>query len=138
MDAQNLQEKFQRMGARLKIGSIAPRLANRDISINILKDNKGEYFELTTDPARNFRVDALDVRPKDRHLLLMVAEQRDGARASAGEKQKFLCGHDERSWFVAAVPGASVSNVMTAMEALKPAGVRDSQARNKVKAAHRN
>jgi hypothetical protein len=141
MDTKCLQEKFERMGARLKIGPIVRRRdlsAGREISINILKDNKGEFFELTIDPARTFRVDALDVRPKDRHLLLMVAAERDRAHAVAGEKQKFLCGHDERSWFVAAVPGASVSNVITAMEALKPAGVRASQARNKVKAAHRN
>jgi len=49
-----------------------------------------------------------------------------------------LCGHDERAWFVAAVPGRSASNVMTAMEALKPASVRQSQARNGVKSAHLN
>src|SRR5271170_1347949 len=119
MDTQHLQEKFERMGARLKIGSLAPWSRRGDISINILKDRKGEYFELTTDPSRKFRIDALDVRPKDRHLLLMVAAQRDNAHPVTGEKQKFLCGHDERSWFVAAVPGASVSNVITAMEALK-------------------
>lgn len=126
------------MGARLKIGSITRRSVARDISIDILKDRKGEYFELTTDPARSFRIDAVDVRPRDRHLLLMVAAYGDSAPAPAAEKQKFLCGHDERSWFVAAVPGISVSNVVTAMEALKPAGVRASQARNKVKVAHRN
>jgi len=42
---------------------------------------------------------------------------------------KFLCGHDERHWFVAAVPGRGVSNVRTAMEALKPAAVRLESAR---------
>ena len=35
----------------------------------------------------------------DRHLLLLV---RDG-----DEKSKFLCGYDERHWFVAAVPEAA-------------------------------
>lgn len=106
MNTRSLQEKFERMGARLKIGPGVRRrweLAVREISLDILKDHKGEYFELTTDPARTFRVDALDVRPKDRHLLLMVAAERDAAHPFAGEKQKFLCGHDERSWFVAAV-----------------------------------
>jgi hypothetical protein len=39
-------------------------------------------------------------------------------------KQKFLCGHDERHWFVCAVPGNSVTNVVNAMEALQPAEVR--------------
>jgi hypothetical protein len=64
----------------------------------------------------------LDVRPADRHLLLMVRER--------GEKPKFLCGHDERHWFVAALPeSASVGTVRAAKEALKPAEVRTAQAR---------
>jgi hypothetical protein len=63
----------------------------------------------------------LDVRPADRHLLLMVRE--------AGEKHKYLCGHDERHWFVAAVPeSAPVGTVCQAKEALKPAEVRSAQA----------
>ena len=64
----------------------------------------------------------LDVQPADRHLLLMV-RGRD-------EKSKFLCGHDERHWFVAAVPeSAPVGTVRAAKEALKPAEVRSAQAR---------
>ena len=64
----------------------------------------------------------LDVQPADRHLLLMVRE--------GGEKPKFLCGHDERHWFVAAVPeSAPVGTVRAAKEALKPAEVRTRQAR---------
>jgi hypothetical protein len=58
----------------------------------------------------------IDIRPEQRHLLLM-------ARRDNG-KQKFLCGHDERHWFVCAVPGASVSNVVNAMESLQPVEVR--------------
>lgn len=139
MDTLNLSEKFERMGARLKVRPLVRRrfdVDRRDISINILKDGKGEYFELLTDPARAFRVDVLDVQPRDRHLLLMVKEE--SVRPEPTEKQKFLCGHDERSWFVAAVPGAKASTVKTAMEALKPAGAVESQARNKVKDSHRN
>jgi hypothetical protein len=47
---------------------------------------------------------------------------RDGA-----EKSKFLCGHDERHWFVAAVPEAArgVTGVATAKAALQPPAVRD-------------
>ena len=41
-------------------------------------------------------------------------------------KDKFLCGHDERHWFVAGVPErAAVSSVVTAKEALKPEFVRN-------------
>jgi len=128
------------MGARLKVGPLVPQrreTTRREVSINILRDDTGEYFELLTDPQRTFRIEVLDVRARDRHLLLMVAENRESGPVVI-EKQKFLCGHDERSWFVAAVPGTRASNVVTAMEALKPDGVRESQARNKVKAAHRN
>lgn len=50
---------------------------------------------------------------------------------------RFLCGHDECQWFVAAVPG-SASSVREAKEALKPEVVRESQARHKVKTKRRN
>ena len=46
------------------------------------------------------------------------------------EKQKFLCGHDERHWFVAAVPeSAPVGTVRQAKEVLKPADVLAAQSR---------
>lgn len=51
----------------------------------------------------------------------------------SGAKEKFLCGHDERAWFVAAVPGRSVSTVATAFEALKPSEVRFEQGRKAVR-----
>jgi hypothetical protein len=66
-------------------------------------------------------VDILQARPAEKHLLLMV--RREGER----EIDRFLCGHDEREWFVAAVPG-SVSTVDAAMESLKPVEVRQAQA----------
>ncbi|MFN2598456.1 MAG: hypothetical protein ABR563_14850, partial [Pyrinomonadaceae bacterium] len=54
--------------------------------------------------------------PDARHLLLLARR--------ASRKEKFLCGHDERHWFVCAVPGRSVASVRGAMEALQPALVR--------------
>jgi hypothetical protein len=44
-----------------------------------------------------------------------------------GEKSKFLCGHDERHWVVAAVPEAArcVSGVAAAKAALQPQAVRE-------------
>jgi hypothetical protein len=44
-----------------------------------------------------------------------------------GVKSKFLCGHDERHWFVAAVPEAArgVSGVAAAKAALQPPAVRE-------------
>jgi hypothetical protein len=49
-----------------------------------------------------------------------------------------LCGHDERHWFVAAVPErASASNVKTAFAVLKPVTVRQREDRLKVKSRKR-
>ena len=47
-----------------------------------------------------------------------------------------LCGHDEREWFVAAVPGGA-SSVRQAMDALQPSAVRDALAQNQVSSAKR-
>ena len=54
------------------------------------------------------------VDPAARHLLLLVR--------NADSKSKFLCGHDERHWFVAAIPEAvrGVRDVETAKAALQP------------------
>jgi hypothetical protein len=58
---------------------------------------RGEFFDVRfTGGGRPVELEVVDVDRNDRHLLLLV---RDGE-----EKSKFLCGHDERHWFVAAVP----------------------------------
>jgi hypothetical protein len=64
----------------------------------------------------------VDVAPADRHLLLLV---RTGA-----EKRKFLCGHAERHWFVAAIPDGvrGVTGVRTAKAALLPPALRGQRA----------
>ncbi len=71
------------------------------------------------------------MQPADRHLLLLVREGKD--------KSKFLCGHDERHWFVAAVPErvGLVTNVFAAMEALKPPEVLEAQRRQGIKSRDR-
>lgn len=54
-------------------------------------------------------------------------------------KHKFLCGHDERHWFVAAVPErAAAANVNSAFEALRPTAVRQELDRKRVKRKNRN
>lgn len=59
----------------------------------------------------------LDVDPECRHLLFLVKGRNDKAR--------FLCGHDERHWFVAAIPEREpVKTIAEAFEALKPDEVR--------------
>ncbi len=88
--------------------------------LDIRTDARGQFYELLVLPHVTLRV--VDVRPDMRHLLLLAVDHNDGA------KHKFLCGHDERHWFVAGVPtgaGAlAAADVRGAMEALKPQGVR--------------
>ena len=111
-----LQVMFERMGARVKVRDVKPPRERTGVDIRI--DNRGEYFDIGVSREESIKYQVIDVRPKAKHLLLM-------ARTETG-KQKFLCGHDERHWFVCAVPGDSVSNVEAAMEALQPQEVRTS------------
>ncbi len=134
MDTSNLLAKFTRMGARLKVRDrpeVRLRTEPGVISLDIREDRDGEYFEIAQRPGFNPEVAVLDVQPHERHLLLLV---RDGS-----EKQKFLCGHDERHWFVAAVPeSAAVGTVRQAKEALKPPDVLAAQDRQGLKAKARD
>lgn len=116
MDIQLLEKHFGKIGARLKVGLAAPNRWRNRAGINILQDKEGEYFDIKFLENDNVEYEVLDLQKDMRHLLLM-------ARRETG-KEKFLCGHDERHWFVCAVPGKSVTNVVKAMEALQPAAVR--------------
>jgi hypothetical protein len=121
MEEMLLQKKFEALGARVKVRRF-PEAASRDerfalqreqrvLRIDIGHDAKGEFFDLFAD--RRIDFDIVDHRADERHLLLLARD--------AKEKDKFLCGHDERHWFVAAVPDKpGVSGVRSAMEALKP------------------
>jgi hypothetical protein len=54
-------------------------------------------------------------------------------------KHKFLCGHDERHWFVAAVPETiPVSTIVTAKQALKPEFVRQLESGRRGKRSQRH
>jgi hypothetical protein len=134
MDTTDLLTKFARIGARLKV---ADRPSRRNptgvgiLTLDVQADRSGEFFEVVPPQGTDPEVAVLDVQPADRHLLLLVRER--------GQKHKFLCGHDERHWFVAAVPErAPVGTVRQAKEALKPAEVRVAQARHRLRAEARN
>ena len=132
MDTSLLETKFDRIGARLKVAGWLARSARwaGPVTLNIRADRDGEFFEITaTDPDAEIAV--LDVQPRDRHLLLLVREGK--------EKSKFLCGHDERHWFVAGIPeSAPVGTVRQAKEALKPPEVQAAQARQGLRAKARD
>lgn len=127
-----LVKKFADMGARLKV-NVSRRPVNRWTIMNnmprfnILKDARGEYFDMSYNLAQGdepAEVQILDLQPKDRHLLLMVRGPE--LRQGIANKSKFLMGHDERHWFIAAIPEVArgVSGVITAKQALQPKDVR--------------
>ena len=128
MDTVLIKGKFARMGARLKLDATR----RPESVIDIGRDRRGEFFAI--DRGRETEIQVLDVRPAQRHLLLQLVDG-DGPRL----KHKFLCGHDERHWFVAAVPwGTRSANVVQAMEALKPETVLAAQSRAGLKKRERS
>lgn len=97
-----LEKPFSKMGAKIVVNRDA-RLTN----VNILN---GRFVVNLVEGAD---AEVVNVDAKGRHLLLHMD---DGDR-----KSKFLCGHDERHWFVAAVPeSAAATTVRDAKIALMP------------------
>ena len=131
MDANEIVRQFERIGARAQV-RIFPNASFDRVRLDVLRDDRGEFYDVLTGPRIDVRV--VDARPDMRHLLLMGVPGTSGASRRNGDRFRFLCGHDERHWFVAAVPGArGVSNVRTAMEALKPEAVLREQERSGVR-----
>lgn len=129
----DLKRYFTQMGARVKVlEGFAParnwamaRMSDgsRRIVLDIRRDKHGEFFEIRTAPGSDQEIVVLNVEPREKHLLLL--SRQFGERGQILAKQKFLCGHDERHWFVAAIPeDEPVSTVAGAKIALKPGGVR--------------
>src|SRR5688500_5002138 len=114
---------FEWMGARARIR------ANADlwmpVRVDVARDAGGELFEVEF--RRGVEVEVVDVDPDDRHLLLRAGDSR------------FLCGHDERQWFVAAIPEkAEARTVQDAKDALKPQEVWDAMNELGVDPDHRD
>jgi hypothetical protein len=133
-----IKKKFEKMGARVQIRAPQPsRFARRmnirpdGVRLDIVADREGELFDLRVD-RQQVDLQVLDIQPAQRHLLLMTRNR------DTGSKEKFLCGHDERHWFVAAVPPGSAASVTGAMEALKPDAVKSALTRARVPNKHRN
>ncbi len=132
-----IERAFERMGARVKITEpeMTRRMTRADLpghlAIDIRSDRKGSYFAITA--GDGIEMIPVDVKPDLRHIFLLARN------VQTGQKDKFLCGHDERDWFVAAVPErSSASNIRTAMEALKPPEVLFAQNQAGLKAGQRS
>lgn len=128
----NLDRYFSRIGARVRVLQdvlVADRPSaartHREpprIVLDIRRDDKGEYFEIQTAPGPQ-EIVILNVQPQEKHLLLL--SRQFGEQGLLLAKQKFLCGHDEKHWFAAAIPEKEpVSTVAGAKIALKPEEIR--------------
>ena len=114
MSTEHVLKHFEKMGARVKVrgpGRSPVESEPKFFGIDVLRDRNGEYFEIVR-AEDGPEMETLQILPGDRHLLLYT---RDG--------QRFLCGHDERHWFVAAVEGR-VSTVGDAKRSLLPREIR--------------
>src|SRR5919108_855936 len=117
MSSETLERRFATAGARLTVAQTPWKGEPR---IDVRTDARGEYFDVRfAGGERAVELEVVDVQPRDRHLLLLARVGED--------KSKFLCGHDERHWFVAAIPEAArgVTGVVAAKAALQPTAVRE-------------
>lgn len=135
MNADNLRAKFARMGARLRVHeltSVVGRHGEQTLTLDVRSDDDGEFFDIRLRHRAPVELEVRDLRRRERHLLLGV---RDGA-----SRHQYLCGHDERHWFVAAIAEqfGGVTNVFRAMEALKPPEVLEAQRRQGIKGKQRH
>ena len=136
-----LPDRFKEMGARLKITELTPShwrsYREHGYTLDIGHDRRGGFFDLKLRPDSKFEIWTPDTQPQLRHLLLLIRILK--ADYEKGELHRFLCGHDERDWFAAAVPNQGrVSTVQDALEALKPTPVLNSLIKHEVKAKDRN
>jgi hypothetical protein len=113
-----LERPFAKMGARVQFEELRPDRWTRvvgPVALDVRTDKNGEYFLVRK--RADTKLEVLALHAHDRHLLLL-------SRAGEGRREtkaRFLLGHDERHWFVAAIPeGTPVSTVAAAKEALKP------------------
>lgn len=124
-------KQFDRIGARLIVSqAVDPTrrmaraanglaLAGRPYDLDVRRDRRhGEHYLLRVSPAAGAEFRVLQANTPARHLLLHALSAAD----TRGER--FLCGHDERHWFVAGIP-AAVTTVTDARRALLPRELQD-------------
>jgi hypothetical protein len=120
------------MGVRLRVSdaSVADMLRpDQPLTLDVKSDAEGEFFDIRL--ASSVELAVVDVRRREQHLLLQARAERD--------RHYYLCGHDEMHWFVAAIPErvGALTNVFSAMEALKPAEVLEAQRQQGIKGKDR-
>jgi len=136
LDTLLIKEKFEKIGAGVRFSELTDLRINDDPSavvIDVMNSKKGGIFDIKTRGRVDLSVP--DIQAKDRHLLLM-AKIFSEDRSLGTNVIKTLCGHDEREFFAAQVPGRNLSNVFTAKQALKPELAVLSQKMHRVKTKH--
>jgi len=134
MNSKSIAKQFALLGARFRVvrpENLSTRRRSRaDYTLDIASDNRGQVFELQLSAVREaqFCIEVLQCDRHDRHLLLLVK--------TPAANDRFLCGHDEREWFVAAVPGGA-SSVTQAKLALQPVEVREAADRARLNQSQR-
>lgn len=141
MTNQNLiGKKFEQIGTKVKFVPFSNRTGRgTDIPLTVdVRTVRGkEQFEIGYDENARFKLSVIDLRPAEKHLLLMLKQAvRDKHGKIADEsKIKLLCGHDERHYFSCGVPeDSNVSTVAEAKRALLPPEFAEAHKKRKGKA----
>ncbi|HEY9715432.1 MAG TPA: hypothetical protein V6C72_18305 [Chroococcales cyanobacterium] len=142
----HLERSFEKIGATVQIVNIDAQRGSGargwfrglrqgvPVSLDVTTNKRGGESFLIRVRQDLARVDltVLEVRKDERHLVLLAKHfDRDGRPTG---KEHFLCGHDERHFFVALVQ--PVSTVTAAKDSLKPDTIKESEAH--LSAAKRN
>lgn len=138
VDTIPVERAFDKMGANVIVREDKPQRFRRQLirpTIDVREVEGKETFilDVPEDLSDRVSISVIDNQPKIRHLLLLV--RTEGEIKGQAEVEKYLCGHDERHWFVSAVNG---KNVMDALTNLKPASVQSIEKRVGVKRARKN
>ena len=138
---ESVKRHFEKMDARVRIDSWDKSDTRRgrlyDVDVQGTGRQGQEVFVLAGPADGPVEFLVLDLDRVDRHLLLMVKQTLEDGSV---EKHRYLCGHDERSWFAAAVPGngRGITSILEAKEALKPSAARLAQQRAGVREKDRH
>lgn len=138
IDTIPVERAFDKMGANVIVREDKPQRFRRQLirpTIDVREVEGKETFilDVPEDLSDRVSVSVIDNQPKLRHLLLQV--RTEGEIKGQAEVEKFLCGHDERHWFVSAV---QARNVKDAFDVLKPKDVHAHEKRIGVKRARKN
>lgn len=119
MKLENLHKRFKKMNADISLTNEKNRsFASRNAPYTI--DVNGGVF-IVNSADETLDINILDEDMKDRHILLNVSRKEPNVKGGGHTviNEKWLCGHDERDWFVGAIKGG-VKNIWEAKQSLKP------------------